>query len=154
MGRHGTVATTGLVVAMMLIMVPSSACGPSGQGCNDVGCLSGVEVQVPVDLVADAAYDVEICVDDDCQREVLNVVPPDEEVAGVFEGDVEMDFIRDTVFLTLPDGTWSGVHQVRATISGEASDTLVEVAREVEFSSSQPNGAACGPTCWFARVSA
>lgn len=140
-----------LTVAGLLL----AACDSTSSGfCSAAGCTSGAAVVVPVDLVAEVAYEVELCVDGTCHREVLEVPPPaDGPVSGVSVGALSLDVDRDVVGIALGEGDWSGTHTVSATVL-HGSTVLFETEDELEFAAVRPNGPDCPTTCWFAELRA
>lgn len=148
------VRAAGAIAVAAAFAVGTVGCGGLlGQGCNDVGCLNGLFVEGPTDLAAEGAYDVEVCVDGDCWREVLEVPPSGEEISGLSEGVLTVYFDLDAVSVDLPDGDLSGSHDVTVQVRTGTGQIVMDVHEPVEFTVNQPNGSGCSPTCWYAKVS-
>ena len=129
-------------------LLPSS----SPRMCTLIGCDSAVIFHVPVDLEVDIAYDVEACVDDVCEREVLRVpLPDDGPFTGTTQGSISLFIDTDTITYTLGDRELPGDHHARLTVWRDG-DPIVEDVRDVEFARTQPNGPGCEPVCWIADV--
>jgi len=120
--------------------------------CTLIGCDSAVIFQVPVDLEVDIAYDVEACVDDVCERQVLRVpLPADGPFTGTTQGSISLFIDTDTITYTLGDRELPGDHHARLTVRRDG-DPIVEDETDVQFARTQPNGPGCEPVCWIAEV--
>ena len=125
---------------------------PSARLCTAIGCESGITFHLPVDLEVDVAYDVEACVDNVCERQVLRVpLPTDGPFTGTAQGSISLQIDTDTIMFGLGDRELPGSHQAHITV-WRNGDPIVEHEMDVEFGRTQPNGFGCEPVCWFADV--
>jgi hypothetical protein len=119
--------------------------------CTQIGCANQVHFELGADLVADMQYRIELCVASACDSAQLTAGhPPDETVA---DGDLYLDVERDRIGTTLPDGDVSGTLQLSLRVVDGDGNVLADHVDVGEFfTSSQPNGPVCEPTCWNASV--
>lgn len=124
----------------------------SPRACTLIGCDSAVVFHVPIDLEVDIAYDVEACVDEVCERQVLRVpLPADGPFTGTSQGSISLFIDTDTITFTLGDRELPGNHRARLTVR-RGADRIVEDETDVKFSRTQPNGPGCEPVCWVAEI--
>jgi len=124
----------------------------TGCACTQVGCANAIHFEVQVDLERDVAYDIEACLDGDCNRETLNVDGPLTQT-GAVGGSLTLWEYDDRVELTIGDGDFSGRHDVSFLILDASGAVIAEFSDSIELTRSEPNGGwPCGPTCWSAEV--
>jgi hypothetical protein len=120
--------------------------------CTAIGCESAIVFHVPIDLEVDIPYDVEACVDDVCERQVLRVpLPTDGPFTGTTQGSISLFIDTDTITFTLGDRELPGDHQARLTVRRDG-DPILDDGTDVKFARTQPNGTGCEPVCWIAEV--
>lgn len=80
------------------------------------GCESAATFHLPVDLEVNVAYEVETCVDDLCDRQILRVpLPHDGPFTGVSEGAIALQTDTDSLSFRLGNRELPGIHRARVT---------------------------------------
>lgn len=151
MRRTGFLASLGFGLILAACVAPPVPDGPF-IACTLIGCESQVAFEVGTDIVSGETYEVEACIDGECESATV-VVPPAQGAAmgaGV-SGSLMLDPQQDLVTLRLPGADYSGTHSVSLTMAGPDGQ-LTEMAADTEFERSQPNGQGCEPVCWQAIV--
>lgn len=144
-------AAVAVVSGAVFLAVP--ACEDARQTCTAIGCDSNVTFELPVDLVAERAYDVRACVDAVCRSATLEVPAPDDgPFTGTTANDLTLMVDADAITLALPVDDWQGQHRVSIVVRSAAGDVITEGASDPEFTAARPNGPDCPPTCWRATV--
>ena len=124
----------------------------TGCACSVEGCANAIHFQSQVDLERNVAYDVEACLDGDCNRATLNVDGPLTQT-GAMGGSLPLWEDADRVELAIGDGDFSGMHDVSFSIRGSSGTVIAEFNDSIELTRSEPNGGwPCAPTCWSAEV--
>jgi hypothetical protein len=121
----------------------------SGCACTQEGCANLVRFTVPVDLQPGIDYRIQGCVEGGCATETLTVIDGTTASAG----SITMYVDDDAVEVMLGNGDFGHAPDVQLAIS-DGDVALAEFSGPVEMTAHQPNGALCGPTCWFAEVEA
>ena len=120
--------------------------------CTMIGCESAVVFHASIDLKAGIPYDVEACVDDMCERQVLRVpLPDDGPFTGTSQGSISLFIDTETITFTLGNRELPGTHQARLTVRRHG-DPILAIGTDVKFVRTQPNGPDCPPVCWIADV--
>jgi hypothetical protein len=122
----------------------------SGCGCTQVGCANLVRFTVPVDLQPGVDYRIQGCVVDDCAIETLTVTDGTTASAGSITIYVD----DDAVELMLGDGDFTNAPPDLQLSVFDGDVALAEFSGPVEMTLNRPNGAFCGPTCYFAEADA
>ncbi|TFV61291.1 hypothetical protein E4P41_09735 [Geodermatophilus sp. DF01-2] len=143
------------VVLLVAVAAGLSACS-SATACTEVGCGSQVTFDLEYDLEAGDLYLVEVCVDDFCRTQTLEVPEDRDGALPVTEvGDLGLQTDRDIIYLALPDERdWSGTHVATLAVRDAEGRVVSEHEGDVDFESVQPNGTNCPPVCWLAEVNA
>lgn len=148
-------ALAGLVLGVILsaCVAPPVPDGPF-IACTLIGCESQVAFEIgdATDIVSGATYEVEACIDGQCESATV-VVPPAQGAAigaGV-SGSLVLDPQQDIVTVRLIGGDYSGMHTLSLTLTGPDGQRT-EIESDTEFERSQPNGPGCEPVCWQATV--
>jgi hypothetical protein len=162
--RHATALSPRImrVLGVLGLIVLLAACdafnrlpwgtAPSPRACTAIGCESAVVFPVAIDLEVDIAYDVEACVDEVCERQVLRVpLPADGPYTGTAQGSISLYIDTDTITFTLGDRELRGNHRARLTVLRDG-DPIIDDETDVEFARHQPNGPGCEPVCWSAEA--
>jgi hypothetical protein len=124
----------------------------AGCGCTQVGCANAIRYDPSIDLERDTVYDVEACIDGDCQQGSFEVVGPGTE-RGDVDGALALWADEDHVDLALGEADFSGSHSVSFTLRDAAGEVLAQFDDTIELTKSEPNGGwPCGPTCWSADI--
>ena len=124
----------------------------TGCACSVEGCANAIHFRPQVDLERNVAYDVEACMDGDCNRATLNVDGPLTQT-GAMGGSLTLWEDDDRVELAIGDGDFSGRHDVSFSILDASGTVIAEFNDSIELTRSEPNGGwPCGPTCWAAEV--
>ncbi len=124
----------------------------SGCTCTVEGCANAIHFQPQVDLERNVAYDVEACLDGNCERATLNVDGPLTQT-GVMGGSFTLWEDDDRVELAIGAGDFSGMHDVSFSIRDGSGAIIAGFEGSIELTRSEPNGGwLCGPTCWSAEV--
>lgn len=122
----------------------------SGCSCTQVGCANLVRFTIPVDLQPGVEYRIQGCVEDDCAIETLTVA--DGTTAST--GSITLYPDDDAVELLLGDGDFTNAPPDLQLAVFDGDALLADFSGPVEMTFSRPNGAFCGPTCYFAEVEA
>jgi hypothetical protein len=116
----------------------------------------------PLDVVGSfhGAFESRMCLDGTC-RTARGVLDPHEGSLGqtvnrFVQSGVEVTAFEDEieVQMNLPTGRYDDVtsHRIVVELTRENQDPLA-IDTQTRFERNQPNGAACGPTCWLADLS-
>ena len=125
---------------------------PPIQACTEIGCESAVAFHLGVDLVNGVEYLLEACVDDDCSSETVTVPDGPGGVVGTRVGRFDVATDADRVNFLIPDGDYSGAHDVFLRVTAADGSLTAEIEALTVFEQSRPNGPGCPPVCWFAEV--
>lgn len=135
--------------------------------CDEEGCDSALTIELTdVDITADATYDVEICVNGDCAREVITIHIPDPGTGVVIRGESErtsgttragsvfMWTDGDYVEYFLPHRDHGASALVTFTLKDVSGTVLAKTkdAMETPLERIEPNGPECPPICFFGRI--
>ena len=120
------------------------------RACTLAGCGNVVVFELAAHLAIDVEYDVEVCLDEFCDRQTLLLTAGPNEVA--VEGNLSWDRASSTINLSLPDGTFNGRYRVRLAVRDEDGRIVAETDTETGFRREQPNGRDCPPVCWITFV--
>jgi hypothetical protein len=137
-----------LALPVGALLLAGSGCSPFG--CTDAGCESGVLFTLDRNLVLEAEYRVEACVDDRCVEGVLQVGGGEDGADGPLA--LTIGAYEDTVLYRLGESPVRGSHDVSLTVHGKDGELLVDWEGTAEFERTQPNGPLCEPTCWLAEI--
>lgn len=128
-----------LSCAIVLVLV--SGCG---QDCTVVGCDSGILVDSAAVFATESLpLSVTVCADEVCQTRRIDsssVEPGQGFVAVYARVNLDDEEREREVAVTL---------EVRSESTGEM---LADVSGTGDLKRTQPNGASCGPTCYFAHL--
>lgn len=129
---------------------------PDVRACTEIGCRSLLTVELPeADLVVEATYGVEICVDGDCTGTNITIDAGNdrgEAVLGEADG-VALRADEDLVEYQLPDEGYGETAKVSFTLTDADGEVLAETqGEEVPLERSQPNGPGCPPVCFTGRL--
>ena len=145
---------------------PSSTKATTTTFCTDAGCDSVLTIELSeVDIVPEATYGVEICVDGDCASETITIDIPHPATGDIVRGDsghpvgtlagrmlmwVEGNYIE----YYLPEREYGGSATVAFTLRDVEGSVLAQTtgATEVPLERSQPNGPGCPPICFTGRL--
>lgn len=129
--------------------------------CTEIGCNSGLQVDLAtVDLVADAAYLVELCIGSDCVEVEAGPghtgeITPGADLGTLEGGSMIVDREADIIQLMVGFAEFDSVETVSFSITDVATGEVLAVTdgEEVPFERHQPNGPGCPPVCFFGRLS-
>jgi hypothetical protein len=122
---------------VLLAALALPRCGTGARlACTEVGCSSGISVNTnEVARTVKGAAWVTLCIGGDCETERA----------------VDANAIGRELRKLGPDRRSDGSYEVTVTISNRRGAALLVVSHLVrQLRVSQPNGAACGPTCHYA----
>ena len=116
--------------------------------CTLIGCESQITFNLPVDLEPGQRYELEACVDGDCNSATLTLSDRGFGTSGPFV----IPAAGNAVNVLLLGDDYSGLHQVSLTVIGPGGQVARIADEAVEFERVQPNGPGCEPVCWQATV--
>jgi hypothetical protein len=116
--------------------------------CTAIGCNSQLTFELGTELERGERYDLEACIDGDCDAATVEIPPSGFATSGAFTVDAD----RNAVTVTLLGEDYSGAHDVSLTVVDARAQDIVRVADTIEFDRAQPNGPGCEPVCWQATV--
>jgi len=134
--------------------------------CTEVGCDSYLEIELAeVDIIPEATYDVEICVNDICATEIVTIDvrhPGTGEIEhgasprtrGSLDGYMVVWAEDDHIDYYLPEADYDSSASVTFTLTNSDGDVLARTdgPADVPLERSQPNGPGCPPVCFFGRM--
>lgn len=128
---------------------------PGARACTEIGCRSLLTVELTdTDVIGDATYGVEVCVDDECTSSTVDM---HNDRGEAVMGDVDGVVLRadeNLVEYRLPGDGYGETAEVSFTLTDAEGNVLVEAADEIPLDRAQPNGPGCPPVCFTGRLTA
>ncbi len=112
----------------------------AGCACTTEDCANAIHFRPQVDLERNVAYDVEACLDGDCNRATLNVDGPLTQT-GAMGGSLTLWEDDDRVELAVDNGDFSGMHDVSFSIRDASGTVIAEFNDSIELTRSEPTAA-------------
>jgi hypothetical protein len=152
-----------LVVSVLgIVSLAAIACG-SKQSCTERGCDSGVHFESPIRVGgAGDQLTVTICKNGTCSRGTatgFNTSAPTCSVTGATTAtcSVRVDSSGSAKFVADVTSAASDMKDGDAytfrVLRGTTNETLVDVTKPAAYTTNQPNGPSCDPTCLNADLS-
>lgn len=114
--------------------------------CTLAGCESGLAVDVGEEFVDGVVYDIEVCLDDECES--VKVIFGDGVRGSSIPLQVEQ---RGTITTHLDNQPLSLTANVSLVVLADGEE-IVRHDGEVTFRVQRPNGRFCEPTCYWGTI--